>query len=431
MSVTRTRVIPFGPFAWKADMQIHSNSWPYYSEDAYSGVVGSASHLSNLQGGQVTVSHNHPEWRRRGKRQFANQDIGGDFFSSSFKVVGKITPVDLYGSDGYQQTTYRAHYHGPYLPISPPNYSFPQDFPVSSDAHMDALGTSAIAVSKPTNSVADASIFLGEMLREGLPNLGGTALKKWRDGTEAARKVPAKEYLNYEFGWKPIYNDVNKFIYAVQNADAVMKQYERDAGKLVRRKVEISSDSWIENIQQVGNQTPWIAFGLSPLDNRDDPSHGACWRLRTVNRRQWFAGGFMYFLPSGYYSGGGMSNFATRARKLYGLSLDPATVWNLAPWSWAADWFSNAGDLASNLADWASDGLVLKYGYVMEETSVSDLYTYMGPTGYQSDVRPSDITLTKTVKLRRKATPFGFGFDWGGLSLRQSAILVALGITRS
>jgi hypothetical protein len=127
-----------------------------------------------------------------------------------------------------------------------------------------------------------------------------------------------------------------------------------------------------------------------------------------------------------------MDRAALMASKIFGLELTPEVAWNLSPWSWAADWFTNAGDVISNLTDWATDGLVLRYGYVMEHTIASNTYTFVGKTGFSNtSVRPSPVTLVTETKRRVKANPFGFGVTWGGLSPRQLAITAALGITNA
>jgi hypothetical protein len=128
-----------------------------------------------------------------------------------------------------------------------------------------------------------------------------------------------------------------------------------------------------------------------------------------------------------------MARLALEAKKLLGLSLTPDTVWNLTPWSWMVDWVSNAGDVVSNISDALFDGLVLRYGYMMEHTLTSDEYFFVGPTGFQptNGPRPSSITLHHEVKKRVKATPYGFGLTWTSFTTRQLAILAALGITRS
>jgi len=79
----------------------------------------------------------------------------------------------------------------------------------------------------------------------------------------------------------------------------------------------------------------------------------------------------------------------------------------------------------------ASDGLVMKYGYIMEHTLVRDTYYFWGPTGYKSrNVHPMPITFVTETKVRRRATPYGFGLTFGGFTTLQKSILAALGISR-
>jgi len=122
---------------------------------------------------------------------------------------------------------------------------------------------------------------------------------------------------------------------------------------------------------------------------------------------------------------------ATRAIDVLGLDLDLEVLWNAAPWSWAVDWFSNTGDLIHNMNRWSTDGLVLKYGYIMEHSVVRDKYTFVGPTGMKPvSTYPPSVTLVTETKIRRRATPFGFGLTLSGFTNQQKAIVAALGISR-
>jgi len=125
-----------------------------------------------------------------------------------------------------------------------------------------------------------------------------------------------------------------------------------------------------------------------------------------------------------------MDRHALEAKKLLGLTLTPDTLWNAAPWSWAVDWFSNTGDVISNVTDSVTDGLVMRYGYIMEHSIVKNIYSLTKPGTLNPDVRVPSITLVVETKKRRRANPFGFGLSWGSLSLRQQAIALALGLTR-
>jgi len=155
---------------------------------------------------------------------------------------------------------------------------------------------------------------------------------------------------------------------------------------------------------------------------------------QTVHTKEtWFSGAFTYHIPSiALYKQTGMLEAVGKAQHLLGLELTPETVWNLAPWSWAIDWFSNAGDVVSNLSDWATDGLVLKYGYIMERITHEETYTLVGPSRlrFPTGTSASSVTLKYESKRRLPATPFGFGLSWNSFSPRQLAITAALGITR-
>lgn len=123
--------------------------------------------------------------------------------------------------------------------------------------------------------------------------------------------------------------------------------------------------------------------------------------------------------------------------KLFGASPDLNTLWQLAPWSWAVDWFSNAGSFVQNLNSLHDYGTILRYGYIMETTTVTDTFTASGPyspVGLAGVSQPypyvTPVTLRVTTKKRVAANPFGFGVSWDSLSSVQQAIAAALGITR-
>jgi len=147
---------------------------------------------------------------------------------------------------------------------------------------------------------------------------------------------------------------------------------------------------------------------------------------------RWFSGAFTYHLPSDYDSRSKMTDYASLADKVYGTSITPEVLWELAPWSWAVDWFFNAGDVVNNLSDWESAGLVMRYGYMMEHTFHK--YTYIASgTGFKKELNLASVpslTLVTETKKRVGANPFGFGVTWDGLSPFQTSVLAALGISR-
>jgi hypothetical protein len=382
-----------------------------------------------LQGAQITSSVGHP-FKRKNR---GPGDIGGEFFTQRSYVIGLNarshgTWIGRYEGDGANSKA-TVVFDGFINPI-PINSGSSNMFPsalFSSQAEMDAKGTTAISRCKPTNSVGDAATFLGELLKDGLPSMVGHTL--WKDKTQRARDA-GSEFLNVEFGWLPMVNDIRKLATAVSHASTVLGQYERDAGRQVRRNYTFPIETQVEKLNYpAGDGFPFIQPSSSVF--RFSLGQGYPTVTSTIKKTSWFSGAFTYHLPSGYDNRNAMDRYALYARKVLGAEPTPELIWNLAPWSWAVDWFSNAGDVVSNLSDWAVDGLVMRYGYVMETITHEVAYTWTPTTTVRGKPVPTPVTFGTITKQRRQANPFGFGVTWDGLSPLQAAIAAALGLSRS
>lgn len=389
---------------------------------------------SRVLGRQVTASEGHLWDAASG---YQGDDVGGPFETTrrylSFDRYGqnpvRVEDIPKYSMEVQPQAgggyRFRGHLHPTSLSVAS---AWPLPEP-SSNSTLMALGAKAIAITKPTNSIADLSVSLAEVFREGLPSAPGRTL--WKERADKARGA-GSEYLNAQFGWLPLVSEIENVTKAIRDGDKLWKQFERDAGKLVRRRFEYPvSYSGPQEVSGGGGRYPFPTPNtyFYPLGYTGGDYH----RTRYKRQRQWFSGAFTYYLPNKDSSSAiaRMDYAATKARFLYGITLDPEVLWNLTPWSWAADWFVNTGDVISNLTDFATDGLVLRYGYMMEETIVSDQHTLSG-LRWSSSGGPGSLTIycvTKTLK-RIRATPYGFGLTFDGFSPRQLAILAALGITR-
>jgi len=380
---------------------------------------------------QITESEGHSWPARKGRYK----DVGGDFWTLKKYVrlpVPMVRPkeVDITYNEvlfpGIAPTVYK--YKGPVLALNLWPLSG-LDFPPSSAStivELDALGAIAVSRCKPTNSVANASQFLGELVREGVPSFVGTIL-----GGGKKSQAPGNlgsEYLNYQFGWKPIISDVEKFLDGVQHASKILKQYERDSGKVVRRRYEFPSTYQVTETTK-SSDPPWI--GGANASKFYSVVSGNSVKRRETTRRRWFSGAFTYHLPTDYDSRKALDRYALMAEKVFGLTLTPEVIWNLAPWTWAVDWFSSAGAVVSNLSSWSNDGLVMRYGYIMEHTIVVDTYTNVGSSLRGISPHVPSISLVTETKQRRRANPFGFGVVWDGLSPYQLSIAAALGLSKS
>lgn len=381
--------------------------------------------------GHLKQSEGH-DLRRLGP----TDDVGGDFAVSkkSYSETSTLgadpmhfSEEHVYGEDP-DVTDPMAHgiTHHYYKPravkgdVSEANFWYPweTEFESTSAFELDGLGTTAISRIVPTSPIFNAASFLGE-LREGLPKFG---IQSWKDRTHLARSAGG-DYLNYQFGWKPLVSDIKNFANTVKHAHELAARYEAGSGKLIHRRYD-----WPDEIETY--QEEWT--GKFPAPNPSFALYRSdhVGRLRSygkIKRRRWLEADFTYYLPP----------VGTRARDLaianhlYGVKLTPDTVWELTPWSWAADWVTNIGDVVKNVSAFSTDGLVMPHAYIMEETSLRVEYT-LDQVGFKSypGMQHFSQTFEETSKVRRRATPFGFGLDSGAFTDRQIAIIAALGLSR-
>jgi hypothetical protein len=316
------------------------------------------------------------------------------------------------------------------LPLPPQYLEWPTIYP-SSDDSLAEFGTTAISRCSPSNPSVDLSVTIGELFHEGIPKVMGATLGAWKSLSKRdRRRAIGQEYLNYEFGWKPLVNDLLGFCSAVLDADETYSVYERNSGKMVRRSYSFPEEKSTTVKIVAEGVSPWWSPSSSVLSVPGSPG-GVVYRTDEVTTRRWFRGAFTYYVPPADSLRNAMAREVIMARKTLGLSLTPDTLWNLAPWSWALDWFSNSGDILSNWTDWAIDNQVLLYGYIMEHKSHRRTYTFGGQTGLKGSSPPYDVTKVCETKVRRQASPYGFGLTWDDLSSRQKAIITALGVSRS
>jgi hypothetical protein len=414
-----------------------------------------------MNGTQVTESDGNP-WPPRKGAKF--EDRGSEFFSQKYEIIygGRLPFVILlpknapFGESDVTPTSwvYRDTYNSvanflasvdnstglqkPVLPLRP---DWPSD-QSSSRGQLEAKGAVAISNCAPGNPIAQAATAIGELMQD-VPQVPGAHL--WENRLKALGTVAlAGEFLNYQFGIAPTLGDMSDFLKAVHKVDRLVDQFIRDSGRIVRRSFHFPKESSTTETVIPNRISPAGLYktttGLMThieLANRGAaiPWHETT-RRRTVERETWFSGAFTYHLPRGYdnHSKGDRRRLMA---EFFGAKPDLTTLWNLAPWSWATDWFADTGALIKNLQSKISYGTVMPYGYVMEKTTVTDTFSagkvrnfaYPGaiPAPYPS---VPDISLRVTTKKRIQANPFGFGLTWDGLSTTQKAIAAALGITR-
>ena len=380
--------------------------------DGYNGStrVSHQPYTRSIVGEQKTSDTDH-HWRGSS----SGGDVGGAFYSSNQLYTPGNTP-DIKLRYGYVGTSYK--YDGP-LAITGSSY-FPSPA-ASSVLSLVGKGATAIANTTPTNPAWSAAQFIGE-LHEGLPSMIGS---NFRRGNGVA--ASGDEYLNLQFGVKPLANDVRGFAKTVKDTHKILRQYERDSGRLVRRRFTFPTYHSTERWDR-GLATPWPTF---PAPAWTGGFQFPLVETLTTQVDTWFSGAYVYYLNLGSSAWDQMQRHEQEANRLLGTRITPSTAYELTPWSWAADWVSNLGDVAQNISSFGADGLVLHHGYIMERSTVSRTFEMKGVALQGQPKYDLSQTYTTVVKQRVKATPYGFGLKTDGFNPRQVAILAALGLSRS
>jgi hypothetical protein len=277
-----------------------------------------------------------------------------------------------------------------------------------------ADGTTAIARCTPNSPLFNAATFVGELRNDGLPSPVG--IQTWRERTLSARAA-GSEYLNVEFGWRPFVSDLQNMAKAVKKVGRHFDEFTSKSNSTIRVGHNLAATGY----NQTWQDRPFVILAADSGISRRVPGSV----VAQFTERSWFRGAYTYYAPRKGPLEKAVS-FERNANHLLGTRLTPEVVWNLAPWSWALDWYGNVGDVMHNLSTIGHDGLVLKYGYIMCH-SRND-YSIVANEG--ADTTAASVQRIREMKRRFPASPyFGFGAA-GSLSAKQTAILAALGLTR-
>lgn len=351
-------------------------------------------------------------------------DHGSPFYSEKFSVTEPTfadkmylfgTPSGSWGHRWYEVTgpfypSWLTHNEARRLHLMGESYTPEPDstFTPLSVWELQALGASAITRALPTLPDSEIATALGE-LAQGFPSV---PLRKF--AKDPSLSSVGDEYLNFTFGIEPTVKDVVELQKTSQEMANKIAQLKRDSGRLIRRRFEINKTEEVTT-EVLPNQSSYPAEWMGTLT-----------RKKTVSTRTWFSGAFKHSYPKDLDEQ--LQKFVD-FNSTYGAIPNGSTAWNLVPYSWLIDWFSNVGDVIQNVSYLGKDGLHIVYAYIMCETTVRIDDTLVGThSGYPISTSCSVVT---TTKQRLRATPFGFGVSPLALTAKQGAILTALGLSRS
>lgn len=352
------------------------------------------------------------------------RDCGGPFLQRNiYPNLGKksVHAERLYFGVKHEVDLHIGAHFGGYSP------SIADMLQPSSNAQLDAWGATGISRASPTNPQSG----IGQLLAELRDTPKAWNPDYWKKATRDFKNMNPKKFadrhLEVSFGWLPLIRDIQDFFKVSGQLTKRVTQIERDSGRRIRRRRTILSDS------STTIDAPTSSYGWPAMQSYMYQSPGTKTKITTTTRKVWFSGAFTYYLPPIAHHEwlGDFRHYKAVTNQLFGTSLTPALLWELAPWSWLIDWKVNAGDIVNNWTNFHLNGLVMHYGYVMEQINVTTTYQLRG-LRIHGEPKPVDVddVIINEVKSRRSATPYGFGLNPGSFSGKQLAILLALGIQK-
>lgn len=258
------------------------------------------------------------------------------------------------------------------------------------------LASSWINKTNPSRPYVDLPTFFAEL--KDLPKLlkleGDTAIKK-----------AGSANLSYHFGMLPLFSDLDKLtrfqdaiwrrmidISAVRNGGLVRKQRLYQGFSSDTRLVLIfPNPSYLAHVNVITKRTCWGVGTWKTLPNTINPPDQA----------------------------GDLYKLARQA--VLGLTVDFSTAWNLMPWSWLIDWFSNVGETIENNRN-------LVNAYPTDLHIMETIETYV--TGQDL---PSFVSPLQGKHISKTRAPASAASLYAGLPLlskKQWSILGSIGVTR-
>jgi hypothetical protein len=247
------------------------------------------------------------------------------------------------------------------------------------------------------------------------------------------------DYLNAQFGWIPLLNDLRGIAKALTFASYGLYQ---PAGATHRERKEKPTE--LIRSENLTGAFVAIATGdyADPLELKDPAGRGVITgsflradisTLVQATRKRWFEGEFVYIPEAGFDA----TKYNDRLATLMKTDITPSDLWQLAPWSWLVDWTTDIGGAIEAAETATSNRILSTYAYAMESIEQKKTVMLSNISGENSDSYyigpPRVFCQWETISRRRiRANPFGFNVNPEvNLEPGQLAILAALGLKKS
>jgi hypothetical protein len=338
------------------------------------------------------------------------RDVGGDFVLYGREHQRANISVSCVGSGAWRNDSYSGF-------ISCSTSAGAPDVGTWSPA---AWGAEAFSKMKPTKPVGNISNSIYEL--KDIPSML-LDLK----GTISNFKDLGDTYLQHQFGWLPTLRDALGLLKLQMDTQKKLEQLLRDNGKLVRRRI-VLFDNVSNEVNTSGEAWGLMNPGFVSYFYSGTPRYTS--RAFTTDS-VWGSAAFRYWLPSGPK---GIVYKPALIRALHGsTNLGPTALYNMIPWSWLVDWFSNVGYVIDNLDAGVADRLAADWFYMMRK-KVNVIQTEITIPLIGPDRQPIVVSGTATQqsysKVRLRGSPFGFAINESSLNPMQLSILGALGLSK-
>lgn len=239
------------------------------------------------------------------------------------------------------------------------------------------------------------------------------------------------QFLNEQFGWLPFLADIRKFNNAYTNFIEINARLSERCNKWRRRKVTVETGDTTTKISSgTGNLlspgllgTSWSQyFSVEPTWTVEERTE---YVISAVGSWRWYLREFD--MERGDYS----SEWSRMMRQLdiFGARITPINVYRATPWTWLADWFTDASAYGEYVSDALMQDLAAKYFYVMGHWKITRRFIQNLPL----ISAPTTLTFERVIETKQRlgaGSPFDFSLSWSSLNPRQLAILSALYVTR-
>lgn len=188
--------------------------------------------------------------------------------------------------------------------------------------------TSGLARTNPSRPYVDPGLLIQDL--KDLPQMLldiGTYIKS-KDKRPSAKMV-ANGYLSWNFGWMPLVGDLVKLVQFQTAVEKRKAELQSLRTKGLHRTYTAFTGTW-----------PWKFESYFPV------FYGGCpyWEfVYETTTKKWMSVDYKLSAPPPPMDASGLDE--TARNLVGGMNLSASTLWDLMPWSWMIDWFSNVGDI--------------------------------------------------------------------------------------